>query len=91
MLFFMLILLVATSSLMYQVELDAQPEQFSSIPATMWWGIETLATIGYGDVYPITPMGKLIGSVVVIIGIGLFALPAGILAAGFAEEIQREK
>jgi voltage-gated potassium channel len=55
MLFFMLILLVATSSLMYQVEHDAQPEQFSSILATMWWGIETLATIGYGDVYPITP------------------------------------
>jgi voltage-gated potassium channel len=91
MFFFMLILLIVAASLMYKAEHDAQPKAFSSIPAAMWWGIETLATVGYGDLYPVTPLGKLIGSIVVILGIGLFALPTGILAAGFAEEIQRER
>jgi len=89
--FTMMILLVIFSSMMYEAEHAAQPDIFSSIPDAMWWGIVTLTTVGYGDVYPVTPIGKLIGAVVVILGIGLFALPAGILAAGFAEEIQRSK
>ncbi len=90
-LFSILILLVVSSSLMYEAEHDAQPKAFSSIPAAMWWGVVTLATVGYGDMYPITPLGKLIGSVVVILGIGLFALPTGILASGFAEVLQNKK
>ena len=53
----------------------------------MWWGVATLTTVGYGDVYPVTPLGKLLGAVIALLGIGLFALPAGILASGFAEFI----
>ncbi|HII06959.1 MAG TPA: ion transporter, partial [Methanotrichaceae archaeon] len=80
-LFTLLILLVLSSSMVYNVEHKAQPEVFSSIPAAMWWGIVTLATVGYGDVYPITPVGKFIGALVILVGVGMFALPAGILAS----------
>jgi len=86
-----LILLVVASSLMYFVENEAQPETFSSIPAALWWGVATLTTVGYGDIYPITPIGKLLGGIIALLGIGMFALPAGIITSGFAEEIQRRK
>lgn len=89
--FVLLILLVVASSLMYFIENGAQPEVFSSIPAAMWWGIATLTTVGYGDIFPITPAGKLLGAIIAIIGIGMFALPAGILGSGFVEEIQRKR
>jgi voltage-gated potassium channel len=89
--FTIMILLTVASSIMYFVERQAQPEQFSSIPATMWWGVATLTTVGYGDVYPVTVFGKLIGALIAVLGIGMFALPAGILASGFAEEIQRNR
>ncbi len=91
MFFAIVILLVVSSSLMYDAEHEAQPDAFSSIPAAMWWGIVTLATVGYGDVYPVTPWGKFIGSIVVILGIGLFALPTGVLASGFAEVLAKRK
>ncbi|MGV8175833.1 MAG: ion transporter [Methanothrix sp.] len=91
MFFAIMILLVISSSLMYEAEHEAQPDAFASIPAAMWWGIVTLATVGYGDVYPETAWGRLIGSVVVILGIGLFALPTGVLASGFAEVLARRK
>lgn len=84
-----LILLVIVSSLMYFVENKVQPEKFSSIPAAMWWGVATLTTVGYGDVYPITPAGKILGAIIAIFGIGLFAVPAGILASGFAVEVKK--
>lgn len=80
------LLLILASSMMYYVEHAAQPEKFSSIPVTLWWGVATLTTVGYGDVYPITPLGKLLGAVVAVLGIGLFGLPASILASGFIEE-----
>lgn len=86
-----LILLVLASTLMYHVEHDAQPGAFSSIPAAMWWGVITLTTVGYGDVYPVTTLGKLLGTMVAILGIGMFALPAGILGSGFVEEIQKKR
>lgn len=73
---------------MYFVENEAQPEQFSSIPATMWWGVTTLTTVGYGDVHPVTPLGKLLAAVIAILGIGVFALPTGILAVSFVEEMR---
>lgn len=76
---------------MYYIENEAQPENFSSIPETMWWGIATLTTVGYGDIYPITPLGQFMGGVIAIIGIGLFALPTGILASGFSEELANRK
>ena len=91
MLFAIMILLVVSSSLMYEAENAAQPEAFAIIPAAMWWGIVTLATVGYGDVYPVTPWGRFIGSIVVILGIGLFALPTGVLASGFAEVLAKRK
>jgi len=81
------VLLVLTSSLMYQVEHDAQPAVFPNVFAAMWWAVSTLTTVGYGDTYPITPFGKLLGGVVAILGIGLFALPAGILGSGFIEKL----
>ncbi|MBL4752557.1 MAG: ion transporter [Flavobacteriales bacterium] len=81
-------LLVIASCLMYFIEHDVQPEAFSSIPATMWWGVATLTTVGYGDVYPITALGKLTGGIMAILGVGMFALPAGILANGFGSAIE---
>ena len=88
---FLVVLLVLSSASMYFVEHEAQPETFSSIPAAMWWAVATLTTVGYGDIYPITPLGKLLGSVIALIGIGLFALPAGVLAGAFAEELGRRR
>ncbi|WP_285906290.1 ion transporter [Pseudodesulfovibrio pelocollis] len=80
-----LILLIISSSLMYYFENDAQPDAFSSIPQSMWWAIVTMTTVGYGDVYPITGMGRLLASVIALLGIAMFAVPAGILSAGFVE------
>lgn len=77
------LLLVLISCLMYFVEHKEQPEAFSSIPATMWWGVATLTTVGYGDIYPVTVLGKILGGLMAIMGVGVFALPAGILATGF--------
>jgi voltage-gated potassium channel len=85
------ILLVLSSSIMYYVEHDAQPDTFSSIPETMWWGVITLTTIGYGDAFPVTPLGKIIGGLIAILGIGMYALPTSILGAGFVEELRRRK
>jgi voltage-gated potassium channel len=85
------IILVLASTVVYLVEKDAQPEVFSSIPSALWWGIVTLSTVGYGDVYPITVLGKILSGTIAILGIGLFAMPAGIIASGFAAELQREK
>jgi len=85
----MLTLLTIASSLMYMIEKETQPEAFASIPAAMWWGMATLTTVGYGDVTPVTPLGKLLGGVIALLGIGMFALPAGILASGFAQEIKK--
>jgi voltage-gated potassium channel len=82
-------LMVVVSSIMFYIEHDAQPEKFSSIPATMWWSVATLTTVGYGDMFPITVMGKTLASVISILGIGLVALPAGILASGFSEELKK--
>lgn len=84
-----IILLIVASSLMYFVEHNVQPENFGSIPDAMWWGAVTLTTVGYGDVYPKTLLGRILGAGIAMLGIGLFALPAGIIASGFAAEIQR--
>ncbi|MBP2145138.1 voltage-gated potassium channel [Methanofollis sp. W23] len=86
--FVLLVLLILTSTVMYFVEHTAQPEAFSSIPMAMWWAVATLTTVGYGDVYPVTPLGKLLGGFIAILGIGMFALPAGILASAFGDEIR---
>ncbi len=90
-LFVLLLLLLLASSLVYYAEHEAQADEFSSIPATMWWGITTLTTVGYGDLSPITPVGKLLGAVIAVLGIGMFALPTGILGAAFLEELEASK
>lgn len=88
---FIIFMLVIISTVVFYVEHEAQPHAFSSIPATMWWGISTLTTVGYGDIVPITPLGKVLGGIFAIAGIGLFALPAGILSSGFYELMHRDK
>lgn len=85
------ILLLVASSAMYTIEHQAQPEAFSSIPTTLWWGVVTLTTVGYGDVHPITPLGQFFGAIVAMLGIGLFALPASILASGFIQVAHDEQ
>jgi len=89
--FVMFVLLILGSALIYFAEHNTQPQKFSSVLASMWWGIETMATIGYGDMVPVTPMGKFIAGIVALLGVGLFALPAGIFASGFIEEINQKK
>lgn len=82
-----LILLLFSSSLMYLVEHEAQPDKFPSIPAALWWGVVTLTSVGYGDTYPITALGKFFGGITAFLGVAMFALPTGIFAAGFVEEL----
>ena len=76
---------------MYYFENDAQPKQFPNIIASLWWAVATLTTVGYGDIYPITIGGKLVGGIIALLGIGLVALPAGIISSGFLEEMQQRK
>jgi len=85
------ILLILSSSLMYYIENEAQPEQFKSIGHSFWWAVATLTTVGYGDVYPITGLGKVIGSIIALIGIGFVALPTGIISSAFIGKVQEEK
>ena len=86
-----LFMLVIISTVMYYAEHAAQPDVFSSIPAAMWWGIATLTTVGYGDMVPITALGKILGGMFAVIGFGLLALPAGILSSGFFEFMHNQK
>ena len=88
---FVLFALVIISSLMYYVEHPTQPDVFSSIPATMWWGVNAMTTVGYGDMHPVSPLGKLLGGVAAILGVSLFALPTGILVLGFTEHVRNQK
>lgn len=89
-LFVAVVMLIACSTAMYYVE-RGHGSSFQSIPEAMWWGVATLTTVGYGDVYPLTGLGKILGAMVALLGVGLFALPAGILASGFSEALDREK
>jgi len=90
-LFIMIILIVLASGGMYVAEHDSQPEAFGSIPKAMWWAAVTLTTVGYGDVIPITTVGKLFAVMVTFLGVGMAALPAGIIASGFTREIERRR
>lgn len=84
-------LIIVSSTIMYYLERDGQPDTFSSIPATLWWGVTTLTTLGYGDVYPISPEGKIVTGLSLIFSIAMFAIPAGILASGFSEAFHKRK
>jgi voltage-gated potassium channel len=85
----MMVLMVLVSGVMFVLEREAQPNVIRSIPDAMWWAIVTMATVGYGDVTPITPLGKVFGGFTMLLGIAMFAVPAGILATGFATEIRK--
>ena len=88
--FVMFVLLILASSLIYFAERHAQPDYFTSIPAAVWWGISTLTGAGFEDIYPITAAGRFIAALVGVLGIGMFALPTGILGAGFVEVMERK-
>jgi voltage-gated potassium channel len=85
------VILLLASSMMYFLEQDVQPEVFGSIPAALWWGIITLTTVGYGDAAPVTALGKIVGGMVALMGVGVGALPAGILATGLHDEMLRRR
>jgi len=91
MLFFLVFILLFSSVIMYVVEYSAQPDKFSSIPASLWWAIMTVTTVGYGDIIPVTPLGKIIASFVTLTGVLILALPSAILATGFIEERQNQR
>jgi voltage-gated potassium channel len=83
--------LVSSASVMYFVERAAQPEAFGSIPRSLWWAIATFTTVGYGDVYPVTVIGKLFASIAALSAIGLIAMPTGIFAAAFSDAFQKDR
>ena len=89
--FVVFIFLLLASAGFYYAEHDAQPEAVPSIPAALWWGVVTLSTVGYGDIVPVTDAGKVLGAFVALLGIGMFALPTGILGAAFVEELRRRR
>jgi len=85
--FVLSLLVLMAASLVYVAEHTAQPEAFGTIPDALWWAVITMTTVGFGDIVPITPLGRVIGGVIAVIGIGMVALPAGLLAAAFSEQI----
>ena len=89
--FIMLVLVVLASAGMFLVERNVQPDVFGTIPRAMWWATITLTTVGYGDVIPITVAGKILGVIITILGVGMAALPAGIIASGFTREVNNRR
>jgi voltage-gated potassium channel len=86
-----LVLLLFASTAAYFLEREAQPDKFGSIPAAAWWALATLTTVGYGDIVPVTPFGKMLGGVVMLLGVGMIALPVAIIATGFSQESSRHQ
>ena len=89
--FIILVLMIASSLCMYSLEHDAQPEVFSNAFSGIWWSVSTLLTVGYGDIYPITSMGKIFGIFITFLGVGMVAIPTGIISAGFVDQYSRIK
>lgn len=83
-----LVLIFIAAMLMYDVEHAAQPDKFNNALSAMWWAMSTITTVGYGDIYPITTFGRILSAIVTFLGIGLTAIPTGILSAGFIEQTQ---
>ena len=89
--FVVLLLMIVAAVLMYNIENTAQPEVFKNAFDALWWALATLTTVGYGDIYPVTALGKLLSAVIALLGIGLVAVPTGIISAGFVEELSKSK
>lgn len=86
-----MVLIIISSTVLYLAEGSVQPEEFGSIPRAIWWSVATLTTVGYGDVTPITALGKVFAGITAMFGIGLVAMPTGILAAAFSEAFQNKR
>ncbi|MGN0571690.1 MAG: ion transporter [Candidatus Fimenecus sp.] len=89
--FVVLLLMIVASVLMYNIESKAQPEVFDNAFSALWWSVATLTTVGYGDIYPITAMGKVLSAIIALLGIGLVAVPTGIISSGFMETIDHQE
>lgn len=89
--FIIFVLMLASSLAMYSIEHDAQPTVFKNAFSGLWWAVSTLLTVGYGDIYPITPLGKAFGIMITFLGVGMVAIPTGIISAGFVEQYSRLK
>jgi voltage-gated potassium channel len=91
MLFFLVFVILFSSTMLYLVENPVQPDSFSSIPAAMWWAVMTVTTVGYGDIIPVTPLGRILAGLFTLVGVLVLALPSAILASGFMEEREKER
>jgi len=89
--FFVLLMLVMSSLIIYAAEHEAQPEAFKNAFSGLWWAVATLTTVGYGDIYPVTVVGRIFGAVIAVLGIGMVAIPTGIISSGLVERLQNEK
>ena len=90
-LFFIVLLMLVTSLLMYSIEHDAQPEAFRNAFSGLWWAVATVTTVGYGDIYPVTHLGRLLGAIIAFSGIAAVAVPTGIITAGLSSVMERTK
>jgi hypothetical protein len=89
--FVMMLLVILTASLGYLFEHPVQPDKFENIPQSIYWAVITLASVGYGDISPITPMGRALTVVLALVGIGIFAIPAGLLASAFTDQLRIDR
>ena len=89
--FIIIVMMIGSSLCMYRVEHEAQPEVFQNAFSGIWWATSTLLTVGYGDIYPITTLGKRIGIFIAFLGVGIVAIPTGIISAGFVDQYSRLK
>lgn len=89
--FIMAVVLILASCGIYLIEHDVQPDKFGSIPAAMWWAMATLTTVGYGDVVPVTPLGRFFGGVITLLSMGMVAIPTGLLASSFSEQLRKRR
>jgi len=87
----MAVVLILASCGIYLIEHDIQPDKFGSIPAAMWWAMATLTTVGYGDVVPVTPLGRIFGGVITLLSMGMVAIPTGLLASSFSEQLRKRR
>ena len=88
---FVLVLMLVSSLLVYAAEHDAQPDAFRNAFSGLWWAVATLTTVGYGDIYPVTPVGRILGALIALLGIGMVAIPTSILSSGFLEYMSKKR